>query len=76
MYLPKGETLMGPIERELRTAPVENEAIYQWVWTAISHETRLFVIRSSEHGVSGSRHRRLLPDVLSDAIEYAASEGI
>jgi hypothetical protein len=72
---------MGPIERELRTAPVENEDIYQWAWTCISARSRKVVqdaCWSTGDGLltAGARRLGILPDVLSDAVEFAASEGI
>lgn len=70
---------MGPIERELRTAPVENEAIYEWAWTCISARSRAVVQGACEHAgvlTVGARRLGILPDALSDAIEFAASEGI
>ena len=77
---------MGPIERELRTAPVENHDIWRWLaeqgqsWPCRPTQRRAYEVArdtATQHGgIWHAYWQQRLPDVLSDAIEFAASEGI
>ena len=68
---------MGPIERELMTWPFTSEYdLFQWCWRDLSSEARLLIIFACKCGTVYALHSGTLREAISDAIEFAASEGM
>jgi hypothetical protein len=89
---------MGPIERELRTAPgpeATNQEFYEWCWEELSASpipglgmsafrlvSDVFVKVGNRrrgrpgYGITHHSDKGLIREAISEAIEFAASEGI
>lgn len=74
--------LMGPIEKNLRSAPTAGHKIREWIWTPESYggmassSFRILCGAKASLRLIADTPDEDLPDMVSKAVEFAATERI